>query len=399
MSLRSELRPCVLAVYQRYRAGGKAYKQWIKPYKNNVDALLHDAEQILNGLTQSPYECVLTPPRTAITWEEDEQKHTLGNAVKCTNQRPVLLLAPPMHLAQNCVLQRIEREVELVSGSVFQALEQVLGAKKEDSLLHPFRTDIRKAAVRLGRIRRQNPRTYFLKSDITKFYPSVHLDTLDQKLRRLGVKSDTIKMYRTLVDQKINIPDHFSDVHKQDCAQFSLGLPLGLVISPHLANLYILEVDRKFSGTSYVRYVDDVLFWGDSKDEVKASWTQYRAEIEAINLKFHELGTKKTKIIEPNESLAFLGLTISHCGRATPMPDKLLIFEYRLRQIAEEDISLVKKLIKMEGLAVGFTGYYGLLLGGPELRKLDSIFTRIIRKVVTEAGFTTRSKSNQELHE
>lgn len=45
------------------------------------------------------------------------------------------------------------------------------------------------------------------------------------------------------------------------------GLPIGNLTSQHLANLYLDPLDR-LARTAYVRYMDDFVFWSNSRDEL-----------------------------------------------------------------------------------------------------------------------------------
>lgn len=48
------------------------------------------------------------------------------------------------------------------------------------------------------------------------------------------------------------------------------GLPIGNLTSQHLANLYLDRFDRFRQSLSYVRYMDDFVFWSNDKDELLA---------------------------------------------------------------------------------------------------------------------------------
>lgn len=111
---------------------------------------------------------------------------------------------------------------------------------------------------------------YYLKIDIAKYYPSIDLQVLKQKLRRVIKCEPTLQ----LVDEIIN--------------SHSPGLPIGNYLSQYLSNFYLSGIDHYVKEVlrvkHYFRYADDMLFIGPSKEYMKEILTNVTAEIEKLNL-------------------------------------------------------------------------------------------------------------------
>lgn len=92
----------------------------------------------------------------------------------------------------------------------------------------------------------------FLKFDIQNFYPSINHRLLLRKVKT-GVTSRSVV---SLIRKAIKTPTGV----KSD--RTSKGVPQGLSISNVLADVYMIELDKKYSSASdffYFRYVDDIL--------------------------------------------------------------------------------------------------------------------------------------------
>ena len=94
---------------------------------------------------------------------------------------------------------------------------------------------------------------YYLKLDINKFYPSVNINNLQQKLRT-KIKD---KKVLALLDVILNKNE---------------GLPIGILISQWMANFYLQDLDHyikeKLKIKYYIRYMDDMILFGRNKKEL-----------------------------------------------------------------------------------------------------------------------------------
>lgn len=102
---------------------------------------------------------------------------------------------------------------------------------------------------------------YFGKIDIRHFYDNIRIDIL---MRELAIRiCDTWFLY----------------VIRLCMAGFSKGIPLGFYVSQWLANYLLEPLDefiRKLGFEKYMRYMDDMTFFGTAKKKIHAAITQIR---------------------------------------------------------------------------------------------------------------------------
>lgn len=102
---------------------------------------------------------------------------------------------------------------------------------------------------------------YFGKIDIRHFYDNIRIDIL---MRELAIRiCDTWFLY----------------VIRLCMAGFSKGIPLGFYVSQWLANYLLEPLDefiRKLGFEKYMRYMDDMAFFGTAKKKIHAAITQIR---------------------------------------------------------------------------------------------------------------------------
>ena len=119
-----------------------------------------------------------------------------------------------------------------------------------------FRENAKKehAAVAAGK-RYNNPMRWYLQGDFKSFFESIPIAKLEAKLRRI-IKDERILGF----------------IHAQ-FAWREVGVVLGRYDSQHLANFYLSDFDHyvkeSLGGGVYVRYMDDFVLFGSSRDLLK----------------------------------------------------------------------------------------------------------------------------------
>jgi len=123
-------------------------------------------------------------------------------------------------------------------------------------------------------LRDHNATQFYVKMDITKFYPSIDHDIVKAQLRRKIKDARLLALLDEIIDS-------------------AEGLPIGNYLSQYLSNLYLSGLDhwlKEQKGVKhYYRYADDMLILGATKAELHA----LRAEIMAYlrnNLKLEMKG-------------------------------------------------------------------------------------------------------------
>lgn len=137
---------------------------------------------------------------------------------------------------------------------------------------------------------------WFLKLDVRKFFDSINHDCLKQQLRRL-TKDRLLLAYWDMIIDSYEVSPH-------------CGLPIGNLTSQYWANHYLAVADHrakeKLQVGPMVRYMDDVVMWSDSADELKRQAQAYTCYVEEeLHLSLHHPIMNHTRMGMP-----FLGYVI-----------------------------------------------------------------------------------------
>lgn len=156
---------------------------------------------------------------------------------------------------------------------------------------------------------------YFLKCDISKYFPSINHDILLSQLRRAGFDPDEMWFLELIIRS-----------HDQTC-----GVPLGNQTSQWFALLYLNEIDRlikeKLQVKHYVRYMDDFVLIHEDKVFLQKCKTEIeRACADKLKLRLNT----KTQIGKLKNGVDFLGFNhkLTDTGKIT----KKLRSSARIRQ-------------------------------------------------------------------
>lgn len=127
---------------------------------------------------------------------------------------------------------------------------------------------------------------YFLKTDIKDFFGSISLSSLFKCISDFE--------YLNLLKKLLN------------SIKGIRGLPLGLMLSGYLSNLFIYRLDFRYD--KYIRYADDMVVFSDSKQELLKILDDISGFLKAKNLK---LNKHKTQISSNNKNLNYLGYSMT----------------------------------------------------------------------------------------
>lgn len=177
----------------------------------------------------------------------------------------------------------------------------------------------------------------FIKLDITNFYGTVKHGILLDKLKKRIKKPEIL----VLISKAITTPTVPSNGESRSSEVITQGVPQGLSISNILANIYLHEVDMKFSNRSdmkYIRYVDDIIILCEESN-YKTVYKEIRYELEGIyNLTLNQ--DKEKKGIIKEDGFDFLGYSVKDFGTGLP---KLTVRDTNKRRFED---SLVKIFAK-----------------------------------------------------
>lgn len=140
---------------------------------------------------------------------------------------------------------------------------------------------------------------WFLKMDVRKYFDSIDHKRLRIKLARL------FREYRIL--------SLFDDIIASYEVQPGRGLPIGNLTSQYFANYYLSAADHymkeQLGAKAYVRYMDDMIVWGDSATELNRIATAFSRFIEEEGLFLKPLVVNRTQ-----HGLPFLGFLVYPWG-------------------------------------------------------------------------------------
>lgn len=132
------------------------------------------------------------------------------------------------------------------------------------------------------------PATMVLRLDIKKYFDSINHEKL---LNRIKEKSCPLFM-KDLVERAIKTPS--KEFHEKTPSLRERGVPQGLSIASHLADLYLESFEnvlKKYSAGSY-RYVDDILVFFFPEQEAEL-FSFIEENFDALGLEFHKEKSKK----------------------------------------------------------------------------------------------------------
>ncbi len=154
---------------------------------------------------------------------------------------------------------------------------------------------------------------HVLKADVWKFYPSVDHDVLLGLLRRrvrdarvLALLADILRTWTSDRSYHRDFPgdDLFAVLRPR-------GIPIGNLTSQFMANLYLAELDefvkRTLRAKAYVRYMDDLLLFGDNRSELRVWQQRLSGALEPLRLTLHPT---KCHVHRTADGVPFLGFRV-----------------------------------------------------------------------------------------
>lgn len=237
---------------------GKSYHHSILQFENDLAVNLN---RILESLENNTYE--VKPVRSFYVHDPKER----------LIQAPHIEDRIVQHAVANAVRDLIERR--FVDSSF--ACRRDKGTHRASDLLKRYLVNYKGNG-------------YFLKIDISKYFYSIDHQVVENLLRKIIKCEPTIQLLKKFFQN-----------------ESGKGLPLGSVTSQILANLVLNPVDhhikRVLKCRHYIRYMDDMIVLGATKEELWAVLSSVRALLESLNLE----ANNKTQIIPLKTGVDFVG--------------------------------------------------------------------------------------------
>ncbi len=155
-----------------------------------------------------------------------------------------------------------------------------------------------------------------VKMDVRKYFDSIDHSVLKCQLGRLFREKKVLGLFGRIIDSY--------------CHAEGKGLPIGNLTSQYCANHYLAVADHyakeRLAVKGYVRYMDDVLMYGDNREELKKQAQVLRDFLE-VELK---LGLKVLEIRNTSHTMQFLGYILTR-GRLLLSRRSMVRYRDRLR--------------------------------------------------------------------
>lgn len=180
---------------------------------------------------------------------------------------------------------------------------------------------------------------YALKLDIQRYFPSVDHDILKAQLRRYLKDPDVLNLLDRIIDHSPSAASDIAAVYFEGDDLFTpsghrTGLPIGNLTSQLFANLYLNGFDHhvkeKLGASCYLRYVDDMIVLGDSKQALWDLLGQFEAALAKLRLRLHP---RKQHLCPTLDGLDVLGFRVFP-GHRELRADNATRFARKLRAMA-----------------------------------------------------------------
>lgn len=161
---------------------------------------------------------------------------------------------------------------------------------------------------------------FYLKTDIRKYFPSIDHEILKKQLERKIACPDTLHLINQIIASGANLQNRQLSLFKGDdlfsSSQRTMGLPIGNLTSQIFANYFLSDIDHfikeDLRSPGYVRYMDDFVLFGNSKEELQA---YLKILVDRLQSKRLDLHPNKTFIRPSNRGLSFCGLLLNNKGK------------------------------------------------------------------------------------
>ncbi|MBN3553034.1 MULTISPECIES: reverse transcriptase domain-containing protein [Fictibacillus] len=248
----------------------------------------------------------------------------------------------------------------------------------------------------------------FIKLDIKDFFISInHKILLDLLFSQLNVNPDQTKVSKMEISRLISI-----------CSIEKKGLPLGLITSPILSNIYLKEFDNilygklkkmNFKNIIYTRYADDITI--SFKSEDTNEFIQ-GLKVEILNLV--EVLLKRYKLKLNRDKISLINLNISNHVRITGVSvtkdsnnyRRISIGRKRINKLYHDALNLFIK-IKVRNMSLDNHDFLKIrqikgmesFIFSIEKNGYDTIYSEKMKLRINELGFESLSQLIKNLPE
>ncbi len=209
---------------------------------------------------------------------------------------------------------------------------------------------------------------YHYRLDIKKFFYTIDHQTLLTKLNRKFKDRKLLSLMEQLLGTYDSGVQYYYPANESDVCDMvrPRGLPIGNLTSQLFANFYLNDFDHyvreQLHFPYYIRYMDDVIVFGDSWESLKNAVTQISSGLAEIRLCPNE---KKNYIKKNSQGIDFLGFRL-HENRIKLRSRNLVRFRRKLKSR--------KVVTDFNQLLRSINGHIGYLSAGHTKKLINSVF-------------------------
>ncbi|MEE3423770.1 MAG: reverse transcriptase domain-containing protein [Succinimonas sp.] len=253
-------------------------------------------------------------------------------------------------------------------------------------------------------LKQRNSYQRFFKLDIKTFFASIDHELLFRKLRSRIHDETVLSLLLGIVNTKSFDPEtrKTDDSRSQD----HRGIPEGLSCSGLLADIFLSDVDAKYSGMTdiaFFRYVDDILVFTDKEsfDSIKKAVTD---DINALSLNINEDKNESGDISETFQYLGYVfngpEITVRKSSELKHEEALERMFRKYAALLKSPDLSLAEKAslefefknkismlcagVKVDEKQLGWLSYYRRINDTRLLHRLDWLVGHFQKRFGTE---------------
>lgn len=228
---------------------------------------------------------------------------------------------------------------------------------------------------------------YIAKADIENFFDSIDHGILVKKLRKIIRDDKIVHLIAYYLSQ--------GALQKNRWVDKSEGIYQGDVLSPLLSNIYLNDFDHylEYKGIAFVRYSDDILFFGKSREEVSYARKIAKEYLAHIGLKFN---VKKTYLSTLDKGFEYLG--ISFVSNSMSIDTVRLAKKIEKLKSETAKLSLADSIEKLNQKITGFKNYYARIIDdSSQLRLLQNELEEIIVEKIAAAKRSKQLNSKMRI--
>ena len=224
---------------------------------------------------------------------------------------------------------------------------------------------------------------WVLKMDVKSFFASIRHDIAKEVMRERIGDPFALQMVFDVIDQ----------------AGDGIGLDLGSQLNQIVALSMLDDLDKTLSKLNvlWVRYMDDIIVLGDSKEQLKTILAVATAELEMKSLRF---SPKKTMIAPIRQPIRFLGFSflLHPTGRVTkkPLPENVARRRRKMRR--QKNLVLKGVLTKEDFIQFYKSGRDHFKKGTRStLNKMDGFFKKMMEEITMNEELIRLRQQVEEL--